>query len=428
MTAHIAMRSMLKRRSFIKAARRIFFLLVCLFIVSLLGCKGTSSVNPTSPELETPLPASSSPNQEEPDKDQTPVQSDGECDGFGETADDPNLTILEADAQPFIVTMDCAGDVDWYNIQLTTTPITLELSLTSLPDDSDFDMILYDSELNELGRSTQSGNVDESLVLVVEDSFLYVHIYSFSGIGEALLMIAADENTSGKESEEPPQEAPDEEPEIPDKEPEIPDKESETPDEELTQRSYEEVLATEFPIYPRGSYVGLLERSVETVVVQPIVCQLSNSEVSGEITIGNYAHVERDLLEAIDYVDGWALVVFNGSQELLDLLTITIEVTVFAPELDLDVTVPPDMEIQGNAYFTTSSGNSVYYISLSYGDFLGNSSNDIQISSGVVGELSDLFSNNIFTQQVEVEWQIEAADGTSCSGRMNGKSIIDFID
>jgi hypothetical protein len=275
-------------------------------------------------------------------------------------------------------------------------------------------MILYDSELNELGRSTQSGNVDESLVLVVEDSLLYVQIYSFSGIGEALFMLATDENTSGKDSEEPTQETPDEEPQA--------------PDEELRQLTYEELLATEFSLYPRGNHVGLLERSVETLVVQPIFCQLPNSEVSGEITIGNYAHVERDLLEAIDYVDGWALAVFNGSQELFDLLTITIEVTVFAPELDLDVTVPPDMEIRGNNYFTTSSGNRVYYISQSYGDFLGNSSNDIQISSGVVGELGELFSNNIFTQNVEVEWQIDAPDGTSCSGRMNGRSIVDFID
>ena len=126
-------------------------------------------MNPTGPELETPLPASSSPTQEDPDKEQTPVQSDGQCDGFGETADDPNLTILEADTQPFLVTMDCAGDVDWYKIQLTTTPVTLEITLTSLPDDSDFDIILYDAERNELSRSTQSGNVDETLALVVED-------------------------------------------------------------------------------------------------------------------------------------------------------------------------------------------------------------------------------------------------------------------
>ncbi len=68
----------------------------------------------------------------------------------------------------------------------------------------------------------------------------------------------------------------------------------------------------------------------------------------------------------------------------------------------------------------------MYYISQSYGDFLGNSSNDIQVFSGVVGNLGDLFADEIFTQQVEVEWRFEDENGSSCSGQATGKPIIDF--
>ena len=70
----------------------------------------------------------------------------------------------------------------------------------------------------------------------------------------------------------------------------------------------------------------------------------------------------------------------------------------------------------------------MYYIAQSYGDFWANSSNDIRISSGVVGDLGDLVSDNIITQQVEVQWNWTRSDGTSCSGRTKGKQIVDLYN
>ena len=171
---------------------------------------------------------------------------------------------------------------------------------------------------------------------------------------------------------------------------------------------------------------SLLERSVETTITKSVFCQLTDSQLTGTFTIGNYAHVERDFLSSIDYIDGWALVVFNGSKELLNNLTLTIRVTLYAPDVDLEVEVPYTMEIDGNDYLTSISENGVYYLSHNYGDLSGNSSSDIRITSGVVGDIGDLFANNIFTQQVEVSWEYADESGGYCSGRVSGRSIVDF--
>ena len=313
--------------------------------------------------------------------------------------------------------MDCTGDIDWYRIQLSNTPVKLEIVLTDIPEKSDFDIILYDSNLNgfEDGRSAQAGNADERISLIIDNSdndstddsvddsvVVFLQIHSFSGRGRATLIVTTEDVENIDEGTE--------------------DDGEEGPE----QLTYEELLDTLFSFYPRGTHSGLLERSVETVTVEQITCQLSDAEVSGELTIGNYAHVERDLLRSIDYIDGWGLVVFNGSQRLFDMLKLTIRVTIFAPELDLEITVPIDMEINGNDYLTSKTENNVYFVSQLYGDFSGNSSDDIQVSSGVVGDIGDLFSNNIFTQQIEIEWQLEDTNGTRCSGKAQGEPIIDF--
>ncbi len=393
------------RNALVKQGTRFCLLLLCCLVIELVGCKGKTTT-PTIPETETPVPFPSPTAVATPDAEATPTPTptpaEGSCDRYGENAEDP-LKALEPDGEPYTVVMDCTGDIDWYKLELSSLPVSLEIVLTDIPDKSDFDIIAYDFRLNEMedGRSAQSGNVAEYLSLTEEqDSVLYLKIYSYSGRGAATLTI------TGSELEDEPGNG--------------------TDDPDLNQLTYEEVLSEELPFYPRGSRTGLLEQSTETLRTEAISCQMAETELTGELSIGHYAHVERELIESIDYIDGWAVVVFNGSQELLNILTVTMRVTIFAPSLDLEVTIPSDMETQGNDYLLSKTREDVYYISQSYGDFLGNSSNDIQVFSGVVGNLGDLFADEIFTQQVEVEWRFEDENGSSCSGQATGKPIIDF--
>lgn len=392
---------------------RVFlFILIGAFLLEILGCKGTT-INPTSPTIETPTPdptptESEMPNNQGP----TPTPKDEGCDNYGETPNDPNLIVLLPDGDPVTVKMECTGDIDWYKIEIPRPPVMLEIELTNISDDSDFDMIAYDADLFELkdGRSAQTGNVDEQLLLEITESLIYLQIHSYNGWGTATLRISIvddspDDNDDGADDDG----ADDDEEE-----------------EEFHQLAYDEVLAQDFPLYPRGTMTSLLERSVETIVTKSVVCQLNDSELTGTFTIGNYAHVERDFLQLIDYIDGWALVVFNGSKELLDNLELTIRVTLFAPEIDLEVEIPYSMEMDGHEYIVSTSQKNVYYASEMYGDFSGNSRDDIRITSGVVGDLGDLFANNIFTQQVEVRWEYGNEIEGYCSGSVSGRAIVDF--
>jgi len=382
----------------------IFIGLLLLVNIGIFGCKGTT-INPTDPSTITPLPdPTESPDPtpiatETPAGEETPTPASGSYDAYAETPDDPNIETLEVDDEPYIITMDYTADIDWYKIQIPEDTNTLSISLADIPEECDFDIVAYDSDLTELenGRSAQSGNTSEHLLLSPVDSLIYLQIYSYNGRGEAVLTLTTEGTDEGTDE-----------------------------GDEIIQLTYEEVLSTYYPLYPRGTSFGLLEHSVETIEADQITCQTLDDTLFGELTIGNYAHVERELLESTDYIDGWAVVVFNGPVDVLDGLKITIRVTIFAPELDLEVEVPSEMEIEGYDYLVSETGNNVYYISRSYGDFWTNSSNDIRISSGVVGDLGDLVSDNIFTQQVEVHWSLTNSDGTSCSGRTKGKQIVDF--
>jgi hypothetical protein len=395
----------------------IFIGFLLLVNIGVFGCKGTT-INPTDPSTVTPVPASAEPTPV-PTPTETPVQqetptptSDG--DAYAETPDDPTVETLEVDDSPFIITMDYTQDIDWYKIQIPEGTETLYISLTDIPEECDFDIAayVYDTELAELenGRSAQSSNTSEHLWLSPREQLIYLKIYSYSGSGEALLTLSTRE--TGEGPDEGPDEGSDEGPD--------------EGDETILQLTYEEILSTYYPLYPRGTSFGLLEHSVEAIETKQITCQTLGDTLSGELTIGNYAHIERELLESTDYIDGWALVVFNGPVSVLDELTITIRVTIFAPELDLEVEVPSEMEIDGYDYLVSETGNDVYYVAQSYGDFWANSRNDIRISSEVVGDLGDLVSDNIITQQVEVQWNWTHSDGTSCSGRTRGKQIVDF--
>ena len=394
----------------------------CAGMLGLPGCQRTTN-GPTSPavDISSPSPSPVPAEPENPEKGETPSSSTGSCDNYADHADDVNLEVLKADGIPVTITMECAGDVDWYKIELSEVPAKLEVLLQNLPrvpEGSDFDLILYDSQRYELenGRSAQSGNYDEKLSLTVNDSTLYLQIYSFSGRGEAALIVTAkgNEDSGDTSGDETPEDGVDE---------------TLSTDEEETieQLTYEEVLSTYFWSYPRGNSSDLLERSVETVIERSISCRLSDSDISGVLTIGNYAHVERDLLQSIDYIDGWALAVFNGSKNLLDTLKLTIRVTILDESgLDVQVSVPVEMTIQGDEYLVSDEEKGIYYLSQTYGDLFGKSHRDLQIFSGVVGEAGEQLSSSIFEQQVEIEWQIEDRDGMVCSGQAVGKRIADF--
>ena len=397
--------------NFRKTIFRVFLLIIVgALLFEIVGCKG-KTISPTGPTIDTPTPEPGPTESEDPNNQgPTPTPKDEGCDNYGETPDDPNLITLFPDGKAVTINMECTGDIDWYKIEITQPPVTLEIELTNLPENSDYDMIAYNANLMEMqdGRSAQTGNVDEYLLVDVTDSLIYLQIYSYNGWGTATLRVS-----------------------LADDSPVVPDDDGDNDDddgdeEEFQQLAYDEILSQEFPSYPRGTMTSLLERSVETIVTKSVFCQLNDSQLTGTFTIGNYAHVERDFLQSIDYIDGWALVVFNGSKELLDELQLTIRVTLFAPEIDLEVEVPYDMEMDGSDYIISTSRNDVYYTAQKYGDFTSNSSRDIRITSGVVGDLGDLFANNIFTQQVEVNWEYEDETGDFCSGSVSGRPIVDF--
>ena len=370
------------------------------------GCKGTT-INPTEPVTPDPTPTPT-PDPDEPTPvatetptppvgEGTPTPNSGSFDGYADTPDDPTIKTLEPDSDPYVITMDYTGDIDWYKVAIPGGTEVLNVSLTDIPERRDFDIVAYDADLIELenGRSAQSDNAPEYLSLTPEGALIYLQIYSYRGKGKATLTLT---------TEEP------EEPE----------------EEDISHLSYEEVLSTYYPLYPRGTFSGILEHSVETVNTEEISCQTSTGILEGELTIGNYAHVERDLLELTDYIDGWALVVFDGPIQVLEELTITIRVSIFAPELNLDVEVPFGMEVDGSDYLVSNTETDVYYLSESYGDFWSNSSDDIRVTSGVLGEFGGVASTDIFTQKVQVEWSLISNEGTFCSGRARGKTIVDF--
>ncbi len=403
-------------------------LILAISILGFSGCNGTTS-SPTSPvaDIDTPTPSLTAvPTESDNPKEATPSEdATGSCDNFADHADDPDVEVLETDGTPLTITMECAGDVDWYKIELSQTPAELSIDLMDIPGGRDFDLILYDSQNYELenGRSAQSGSSDESVSLSVDDSEIYLQVYSFSGRGKATLRVTADKKNNGNDSSE--DDAEDDDTEENSSEDDTEDEE----EEEINQLTYEDVLSTYFWSYPRGNSTDLLERSVETSVERSLSCRLADSKtVSGVLTIGNYAHVERDLLQATDYIDGWALVVFNGSTQVLDMLKLTIRVTVQDESgLDVQVSLPAEMDPQSNDELASSrEDNDVYYLSQSYGDLFGKSQQDLQIFSGVVGESGEELSSPIFEQQIEIEWEIVDEDGNTCSGEEAGKRITDF--
>ena len=85
----------------------------------------------------------------------------------------------------------------------------------------------------------------------------------------------------------------------------------------------------------------------------------------------------------------------------LDSLSITIRMTIVAEELEVEVTAPSRMETRGDDYFVSKTSQDVYYLSQTYGDLTGKSRKDLQISSGVVGELGEQMSDTIFSNRLK---------------------------
>lgn len=394
----------------------IFWTGVTLF--SLAGCKGVAE-NPTVPELEETPVAEASPKltltvTPTPEKGATPTPLPGlsSCDNYADAPTDRNLRTLNLDGSALRVVMDCAGDVDWFVIQLPTHPAKIKITLTDMPEESDFDLVAYDSTVKELktGRSSRSGNSDEELLLTVDDSMLYIQVYAFSKRGEALLTVTVMSSTYATTTPTPvglvtP---------------------TPTPTPDINQLTYEQLLHSKYWNYPRGTNSALLERSVETIQTKTISCRQSgtqNATITGELTIGNYAHVERDLLKSVDYVDGWSLVVFNGSEQFLDILNLTTRLKISSSNLNMVVNIPSELgQDDSDEFSIESEGNVVYYLAHSYGDLAQSSSKDVRISSGVVGKTNDV----LFEQNVETEWEFEGANGFICSGGADGKTIADF--
>lgn len=371
---------------------------------SLLSCKGPT-VDPTSPfpvestPTPTPTPPFSSvtPTPGITPVGGTPTPTPVSGDNYGDTPYDPNIKTLIPDDDPYVVTMDYTGDIDWYKVSIPYAATVLHVSLVDIPARRDFDVVAYNSNLVEMrnGRSAESGNASEYLTLsLVGGSFIYLQIYSYSGSGKATLILSTK------------------------------DEGDDEPGVNVHHLTYEEILSTYYSLYPRGSSSSLLEHSIETTVTREITCRTATTELQGTLTIGNYAHVERDLFEQTDYIDGWALVVFDGPTQVLEELTVTIRVTI-PSSLGLDIQIPIDITKEGSDYLISNTGTNVYYLSESYGNFWSNSRDDIRLSSHLASKVNAA-SFAIFTQQIEVEWSWSPSGGRRCSGRTQGTAIVDF--
>lgn len=378
-------------------------LLLLLLLLSgisgtLTGCKGTT-VSPTepgddpTPEPGTPVPtATVTPTV--PEGEATPTPSSPSYDGYADTPDDPAIKTLEPGDEEYEVTLEYTGDIDWYKIAVPANTETLTIALEDIPSESDFDIVAYDENIVEIpnGRSTQAGNESERIELENPGELVYLQIYAYSGRGTAILSLTAKGSVIA----------------------------------EIDQLSFEDVLRVTYPLYPRGTSSSLLERAVEEKTVDTITCKGTRSTLTGMLTIGTFAHVERNILTLTDYVDGWALAVFNGSMQHLDEMRITMTVSIASEELGLVVKIPPDMRDRGDQYTKSNTKNDVYHVAVTYGDLWGSNSKDIRISSGVVGDLGTLLSNRFFQQEVTTDWEVVLPDGTRCSGRAEGAPIQDF--
>ena len=164
----------------------IYFLFIgigLLLSLGMAGCKGVTTA-PTDPTVVTPTPESGTPT---PNPTATPglpginTPTPSSYDGYADTPDASNIRTLEPDPnESYVITMEYTGDVDWYKVDVPQRARVLYIDLTDIPENSDFDIVAYDEELNELenGRGTQSGNAPESLILPDPDELIYLQIYS----------------------------------------------------------------------------------------------------------------------------------------------------------------------------------------------------------------------------------------------------------
>ena len=96
----------------------------------------------------------------------------------------------------------------------------------------------------------------------------------------------------------------------------------------------------------------------------------------------------------------------------------------------MQVHLPTGMEQVGKeSFMIDKEAQNVYYVAQSYGDLEADSSKDLRISSGIVGEGDDAAAASdgaLFKQTVDVSWEFMTNDGLTCSGYEEGKAIADF--
>ncbi|TYQ16376.1 UNVERIFIED_CONTAM: YD repeat-containing protein [Acetivibrio alkalicellulosi] len=83
-------------------------------------------------------------------------------------------------------TIDSEFDVDWYYIDIEDAD-NYSFKLQDIPQGCDYDLIVYDSNLQYLGHSFNWWNEDEEVNAYLTPGRYYAYIYSYSGISDANL-------------------------------------------------------------------------------------------------------------------------------------------------------------------------------------------------------------------------------------------------
>ena len=85
---------------------------------------------------------------------------------------------------PISGTINIGTDEDWYKFHVNDAG-KLTVTLDSIPNDCDYDVEIYDVDLNILSGSYFSGNINEKVDVLVGTGTYYVRIYSYSGSSQS---------------------------------------------------------------------------------------------------------------------------------------------------------------------------------------------------------------------------------------------------
>ncbi len=88
---------------------------------------------------------------------------------------------------------------DYYKIYLYAGE-SIEVTLTIIPSNADFDLKAYDSNERQIASSAAGGSEDEYIEVAVNETlegYIYLHVYSYRGSGAYRLMVTGDAGTGG---------------------------------------------------------------------------------------------------------------------------------------------------------------------------------------------------------------------------------------